>query len=1196
MKTTFIQVVNQLHLILSSVEDTLDEENTQKIPAAYFASFLALLEQYFSEDSIGNDDLSAKSTVYLLDVVAPYVSPALLRLKFVPILQKLAGVLTRPESDPALLRSSIGVLETILLAQDSSAWSLPTSELSSRRGMMGLINIALDPRPKVRKRAQEAITAILAHPPASPKLEHPASLQCAEASLQAVDNYIKEVRKKGKGEKDSQPRLIHALQLVRAISSADGWPSEKFEALCHTLFTVAKTTDHYLVVASFNVFESIFKSIDQNMGSDRWVKIINTIVDLIPSYNDQHLSPAWLAVVAQAASSYATIQPNACFKRLPSMFKVIIGFLESDNKNIQISACQCLVSLISTCIPETLLLLPGKDKESKQNYELSNKTLQELSGIVFGLLHIKYQSSWQEVTQILIALFDQLRWRSDPHLINCLKVVGALRSEVSFADGREDSDKVIAAAIRNLGPEIVLKHIPLVLKPTMGIPGTAWLLPLLRDNIQYAKLGQYVNEILPISEKLVAMITELKQVGDKGQSAVHAKIYDTINDQIWSLLPKYCNLPFDLKESFTQSFAELLANALYKTVELRPVICQALRLLVESNVAFADGIADEDVLLQQRFSKSEAKENIDYVSKSFAPKILSVLFNVFSQTLPEYRNYILECITAYLTITSAPDIEVTFNRIATLLHNALQEEDKEKKEQEVKKQGMQKGTLPAMSLTMMDLVVAITPFLPKSCHNSLLSIFVTAVKSSSTQLQKKGFRVLTRLTEREDGETTVKENLANLQATFEETSDLITAPSRGARLSALSKIIEYLPNDELHFIPGILPETVLATKDVNEKTREAAYDLLVQIGYKMKLGGVIHNSKVAAMGDPEAPDVPACLEEYFTMLSAGLAGSTPNMISATVTGLSRILFEFKQEISTELLNELSSTVELFLTSKNKEIVKATLGFVKITITTLPDDIVRPTLKTLIPKLMVWSHEHSSHFKAKVKHIIERLIRRFGMETVSENFPEEDMKLLTNIRKAKERAKRKSSSKEAVDSKEKNKPRQQYSNEFDRAVYGSNSEDEESEDDQEQHKWGGSKGKNQKKYILESRDEPLDLLDQKSFAHITSSKPRTQRKLGIRESSKFAKDRTGKIVVKDVDQKEDENSLQGRNAIDAYVEAVKQGPTRGQRNKLKYKRSRKDAESDDDDSEDEVASKKPKGGKENRKFSKPRPKKIQRRGL
>lgn len=37
----------------------------------------------------------------------------------------------------------------------------------------------------------------------------------------------------------------------------------------------------------------------------------------------------------------------------------------------------------------------------------------------------------------------------------------------------------------------------------------------------------------------------------------------------------------------------------------------------------------------------------------------------------------------------------------------------------------------------------------------------------------------------------------------------------------------------------------------------------------------------------------ATIDEYLTMVSGGLAGSTPHMISATITAISRLVFDFK---------------------------------------------------------------------------------------------------------------------------------------------------------------------------------------------------------------------------------------------------------------------------------------------------------------
>ena len=63
----------------------------------------------------------------------------------------------------------------------------------------------------------------------------------------------------------------------------------------------------------------------------------------------------------------------------------------------------------------------------------------------------------------------------------------------------------------------------------------------------------------------------------------------------------------------------------------------------------------------------------------------------------------------------------------------------------------------------------------------------------------------------------------------------------------LTVLAPSLPNTQLHFIPSLLPEAVLATKEVSEKARNAAFDLLVVMGKKMGEGGVLKRSLVDGM-------------------------------------------------------------------------------------------------------------------------------------------------------------------------------------------------------------------------------------------------------------------------------------------------------------------------------------------------------------
>lgn len=105
--------------------------------------------------------------------------------------------------------------------------------------------------------------------------------------------------------------------------------------------------------------------------------------------------------------------------------------------------------------------------------------------------------------------------------------------------------------------------------------------------------------------------------------------------------------------------------------------------------------------------------------------------------------------------------------------------------------------------------------------------------------------------------------------------------------------------------------------------------------------------------------------------------------------------------------EVLTTLLVFLSSANREIVKSTLGYIKLVVHTLPAALVRPHLPALVPALLRWAHDHKNHFKPKVRHVFERMIRRFGWEEVYACAGEEEArKVIVNIKKRKERAKRK----------------------------------------------------------------------------------------------------------------------------------------------------------------------------------------------
>lgn len=633
----------QTAVVLSAVEDTLKDQKHGSTPTAYFAALLALLSQSVSPSNwIVNKEL-ATSVVYLLDLVAPHVPAPLLRSKFSQILTSIAPVLTHNDIEAPLIRSSIGCIESLLVAQDNTAWALPQSQIGPRRAIAGLLVLASDHRPKVRKRAQDAITHVLKNSPPSPSLEHPAADMCAETALRNVNDLTAvNGKKKSKGQKhqeEHQPGLMHALHLVKTIASASGgWPSKKIEPLCEVLMNISRSNNEYLTMAAFEIFEVIFAGMADELSSAKLPRLMEAITELRPSQNNSQLLPPWIAVISRGYDVSAQVNPEDTFQKLPDLFEMISGFLASSSHNIRESASECLISFLVNCVPDSVILEPSIYDE---------KVLGKVAKSATNLLSVKYQSAWMEVFTVLSALFTAFRWRSTGLLDEVVKAVGELRGNDSF-NGKKEADVVVGKAIEAMGPENVLKTLPLNLsKPKAGQPGRAWLLPILRDHVQNTNLAHFRSEFVKLSE------TMFQKVIDNGSSekTMEIKIFETLVQQIWALLPGYCNLPLDPTTAFDQSFAEMLANLLYKQTELRVDVCKALQMLVESNQEIiSSDIPEENLFLNQRITKGDAQKTLDHLAK-FAGNLLAVLFNVYSQTLPQYRGYILQCINAYLSIT-----------------------------------------------------------------------------------------------------------------------------------------------------------------------------------------------------------------------------------------------------------------------------------------------------------------------------------------------------------------------------------------------------------------------------------------------------------------------------------------------------------------------------------------------------------------
>ncbi|EPX71049.1 rRNA processing protein Rrp12-like protein [Schizosaccharomyces octosporus yFS286] len=201
------------------------------------------------------------------------------------------------------------------------------------------------------------------------------------------------------------------------------------------------------------------------------------------------------------------------------------------------------------------------------------------------------------------------------------------------------------------------------------------------------------------------------------------------------------------------------------------------------------------------------------------------------------------------------------------------------------------------------------------------------------------------------------------------------------RFKTWKLLLGLIPKDDLHLMVPLISEATLASKDHMADVRAKAYELLVEMGNIMKEGGKIDRSRIQG-ADSNDETVQASLKEYFTMVSAGLFESTPTLTTCTILSLTRLYYEFRDEIDQSIIDSLMELMELNLSSSNQEVARTAVGFVKMIITVSPKETIERFMDSLMPSIFRWLKEHNAFVKIKAKQLLDRMLRIFTFNELS----------------------------------------------------------------------------------------------------------------------------------------------------------------------------------------------------------------------
>uniref|UniRef100_A0A8C3CNF5 Ribosomal RNA processing 12 homolog n=1 Tax=Cairina moschata TaxID=8855 RepID=A0A8C3CNF5_CAIMO len=1054
--------------VLAAVTEVIRAQGGKETETEYFAALMTTLEAVDTPESLA-------AVSYLLNLVLKRVPSPVLIKKFSDTSKAFMGIVSSQacSGSTSALRWVLSCLATLLRKQDLAAWSYPVT----LQVYHGLLSFCVHTKPKVRKAAQYGVCSVLRGSEfmfgdAAPE-HHPAAPSTAKFCVQEIE--------KAGGAKEATTTL-HVLSLLRDVLPC--CPAAAVKTCCETLLRVM-TLSHVLVTAcAMQAFYSLFSAQPgpSCLPAQLNAQIITALYDYVPSASDLQPLLTWLSTMERAHVNLCRLQKELCWAHLPRLFSAAMNCFLSPHSQVVSAAAQTLENLLTECVA------PHMDELGTVTASAPAPASYLCKMFRWGLwgdgLTYRFHAAWDEVLQVLEIFFESCGKQCHPVMRKCLQSLCDLRLSPHFPYTAE-VDQAVGAAVAAMGPEVLLEAVPLQIdgkEENLDFP-RSWLLPVLRDYVQGARLGFFTSYFLPLAATLKRRALEFSQAG----KSLESKIYDTLQWQVWSLLPGFCTHPTDVLGAF-KGLARTLGMAISERPDLRPTVCQALRTLIH------------------RGCETDAERaEVGRFAKNFLP----ILFNVYSQPQEEgssstQRRSVLDTVRAYLTITD-PQMVCGFLQKAS-----------------------EKLTSPESSefarLSLLDLVVAMAPYADEQSLGSLYSTIQPSLQSKERSMQKKAYRVLEEVCAAPHApcQAFVRSHLEELQAALLDSLKSAASPAKRPRLKCLFHIVKQLSAEHEPFVTALVPEVILCTKEVSAGARKNAFVLLVEMGNAFIRFG---------------PTPQEAMERFLLLVYAGLTGSV-TMISCTVLALTRLFFEFKDHMGLSVVEQLLQNVCLLLGSRTRDVVKAALGFLKVVLLLVDTKLLAKHVQTMLEAVGALSDDMRRHFRMKLRNLFTKFIRKFGFELVQGLLPAEYHKVLVNIRKAEARSRKQRALRQAAaetEEEEEEEAAQPRGDSMEEILADS----EDSEDEEEERQRGKARKKQARQkgqaWLKEGEeDEPLNFLDPNVSQRVLATEPAPKRSRKVKHDFQVSED--GRLIIHD-EEEEMENA--GAKGVDEEVADVLQ---------------------------------------------------------
>ncbi|KAE8675058.1 ARM repeat superfamily protein isoform 4 [Hibiscus syriacus] len=973
---------------VGAMAQELKEQGLPLTPVAYFGATCSSLDRLSSEPDSPPHVVQSLTTI--LSLLLPRIPVAVLKKKGDFVSKIVVTVLRLDSVTEVTVTSGLKCLAQLLIAGDKVNWS----DISQNYSVV--IGNLTDSHSKVRRQSHLCIRDILQSFRGMPVLP-----LASEAISNMFERFLLLAGGSNANSSEGAKGAQEVLYVLDALKDTIPLMSMKYMTTILKYYKTLLEFRQPLVTRRVtNSLNAVCTYPNVEVSAEA---LLDSLSLLALSISANETSPVSMTFNARLLSSgmmkVYSLNRQLCVIKLPVMFSALKDIIGSEHEEAIFSATEAFKTLINGCIDEGLIK-QGVDQiiNSKSDDRKSGPTIiEKVCAIVESLLDYHYSAVWDMSFQVVSTMFDKLGYYSSYFMKGTLKNLADMQSlpDKDFPY-KNQLHECVGCALGAMGPETFLGILSLNFEANDLSDVNDWLFPILKQHIIGAHLSFF-------SETLLGLVGEMKQRSRKLElegKVRSSSIADGFVYKVWSLLPSFCNYPLDTAKSFKELLSPI-CSALHDEHDLRGKICSSLQILIQQNKKIKEGKDDLDVAelspaqlrAVSHYTPEIARENLKVLSAP-APQLLSLLSGIFMESTVDEGGSLQSTIGEFASIAHENVVRTLFKKTMQRLLKVTQEAgmaeaSKSNNSMQVD-ESSSKSSLSLQRARLFDLAVSLLPGLDEPSLDVLFSAIKPALQDVDGLIQKKAYKVLSIILRNQNGFLSAK--LEDLLKLMIEVLPSLHFSAKRHRLDCLHHLITYASKEDLNLrrheiLSSFLTEIILALKEANKRTRNRAYEVLVQIGHEY--------------GDQ---DDSGQREQLFNMVATGLAGKTPHMISAAVKGLARLAYEFSDLVSSAY--KLLPSTFLLLQRKNREIIKANLGLLKVLVAKSKAEGLEAHLASLVEGLLKWQDDTKNHFKAKVKLLLEMLVRKCGIDAVKAVMPEEHMKLLTNIRKINERKEKK----------------------------------------------------------------------------------------------------------------------------------------------------------------------------------------------